>query len=147
MIDVRSAQKVQETNDNSALTFPSLVYKAFVQLVIKHKLSDTAANDIIKLFKKFHIDLTATLPLNAKSARTLLDSIQIPHILYNKTVVMKYNETEYVLHHRSIFHAVKELLSNIEIFKHCIFDYKPIYTTNNQGEEERCYSELYNGEW
>jgi hypothetical protein len=147
VIDVRSAQKVQETDGNSTPTFPNPAYEAFVQLVTKHKLSDSAANDIIKLFNKFHMDSTATLPSNVKSARSLLDSMQIPHILYNEIVVMKYDQIEYKLYYRSIFDAIKELLSNEEIFKYCTFDYNPEYTTNNKGEEERCYSELYNGEW
>lgn len=34
-------------------------------------------------------------------------------------------------------------LSNRDIFKHCIFEYKPKFTENN----ERCYSELYSGKW
>jgi hypothetical protein len=142
IIDVRFAQET----DNSVMKFPNLAYEAFVQLVTKHKLSDSTANDIIKLFNKFHMDPTATLPSNAKSARTLLDSMQIPHILYSKIVVMEYDQTEYTLYYRSIFDAVKELLSNKEIFKYCIFDYKSKYTTNND-DEERCYSELYNSEW
>src|SRR5205814_4721408 len=126
IIDVRSAQKVQETSN-------------FVQLVTKHKLADSVANNIIHLFNNFHMDLAAILPLNAKSARTLLDSIKISHILYTKTIVMKYNQVQYMLHHRLIFDAIKELLSNKEIFKYCIFDYEPKYTTNNLGERERTY--------
>jgi len=142
IIDVRSAQKVQETNIPIG-SFPNLAYEAFVQLVTKHKLSDSTANDIIKLFNKFHLDPTATLPPNVKSARKLLDSMQIPHILYSKIVVLE----EYTLYYRSIFDAIKELLSKEEIFKYCTFDYKPKYVTNNKGEVERCYSELYNCEW
>lgn len=146
IIDVRSAQKVQETT-SSTLAFPNPAYEAFVQLVTKHKLSDSAANDIIHLFNNFHMDQTANLPSNAKAARTLLDSIQIPHILYKKMIVMEYNQIQYTLHHRTIYDTIKELLSNEDIFKHCVFDYNPAYTTNDNGEQERCYSELYNSEW
>ena len=32
------------------------------------------------------MDPTATLPSNAKAARKLLDSMQIPHILYKKNI-------------------------------------------------------------
>ena len=90
IIDVRSAQKVQETS-NFTSSFPNPAYEAFVQLVTKHKLADSVANNIIHLFNNFHIDLATILPLNAKSARTLLDSIKISHISYTKTIVMKYN--------------------------------------------------------
>ena len=60
IIDVRSAQKVQETS------FPNPAYEAFVQLVTKHKLADSVANDIIHLFNNFHMDPAAILPSNAK---------------------------------------------------------------------------------
>ena len=89
------------------------------------------------------MDLTAKLPLNAKSDRTLLDSMQVIHILYNKTIILK----QYTLYHHPIYDAIKELLSNKEIFKYCIFDYKPEYITNDKNEKKRCYSELYNEKW
>ena len=145
IIDVRSAQKVQETSNSTS--FPNPAYEAFVQLVTKHKLAGSVANDVIHLFNNFHMDPTATLPSNAKAARALLDSIKIPHILYKKTIVMEYNQIQYTLHHRTIVDAIKELLSNKEIFKYCVLDYNPEYITNDKGEQERCYSELYNSEW
>ena len=144
VMDVRSAQTVQETNITS--TFSNPTYEAFVQLVTKHKLSSIVTNDIIHLFNKFHMDQTAILPSNAKAARTLLDSIQVSHVLYSKTTVMKYNQVQYTLHHRTIFDAIKEILSNKKIFKYCVFDYNPSYTTNENGKIERCYSELYDSE-
>ena len=147
VIDVRSAQRLQETTNSTSTTFPNSAYEAFVQLVTKHKLSDSIANDIILLFNNFHMNSTATLPSNAKAARALLDSIQVPHILYNKTIVMEYDQIQYTLYHRTIYDAIKELLSNEEIFKYCIFDYKPKYVTNDRSEKERCYSELYDSEW
>ena len=146
VIDVRSVQRLQETA-NSTLSFPNPAYEAFVQLVTKHKLSDSVVNDIIHLFNNFHMDPVAILPSNAKAARVFLDSIQIPHILYKKTIVMEYDQIQYTLHYRTIFDAIKELLSNKELFKYCVFDYNPEYTTNDKGEQERCYSELYNSEW
>ena len=48
IIDVRSAQKVQETSNSTS--FPNPAYEAFVQLVTKHKLADSVANDIILTF-------------------------------------------------------------------------------------------------
>jgi hypothetical protein len=60
---------------------------------------------------------------------------------------MEYDKIQYTLYHRTIFDAIKELLSNKELFKYCVFDYNPEYITNDKGEQERCYSELYNSEW
>ena len=146
IIDVRSAQKVQETS-NTIPSFPNLAYEAFVQLITKHHLSDSVANDIIKLFNDFHMVPTATLPSNAKAARKLLDSMQIQHVLYKKTFITEYNQVQYELHHRTIYDAIKELLSNEDIFKNCVFDYMPKYKMNIDGENEKCYGEQYNSEW
>ena len=87
------------------------------------------------------MDPMVTLPLNAKSAKTLLDTMQIPHVLYKKMIVMKYDQVEYMLYHCTIYDAIKELLSNVDILKHCIFDYKPKYVRNDKGDKERCYRE------
>src|SRR5207248_978702 len=105
------------------LSFPNLVYEAFVQLLVKHHLSDSIANDIIGLFNNFHMDPIATLPSNAKVARKLLDSIQIPYVLYKKLIVMEYGQIQYTLYYQTIFNVIKELLCNKEILKHCIFNY------------------------
>ncbi len=147
MIDVRSAQIVQKTNHSTLLSFPNPAYKAFVQLLTKHHLSDSITNDIIGLFNAFHMDSTATLPSNAKAAQKFLDSMQIPHILYKKIIIIEYNQIQYVLHHQTIYDAVKELLSNKNIFKYCVFDYTPKYVTNDEDENEKCYREQYSSEW
>ncbi|CAB4393679.1 unnamed protein product [Rhizophagus irregularis] len=72
LVDVRSIQRIQKTTNLILTTFPNPAYEAFVQLVTKHKLSDSVANDIIHLFNSFSMDLTATLPSNAKAARSRL---------------------------------------------------------------------------
>ncbi|CAB4444770.1 unnamed protein product [Rhizophagus irregularis] len=59
-------------------------------------------------------------------------------------IIIEYNQIQYILHHRTIFDAIKELLSNKEIFKYCIFDYNSDYIMNDKGEQKHCYSELYN---
>jgi hypothetical protein len=93
------------------------------------------------------MDPTVTLPSNAKAARKLLDSMQISHILYKETLVMEYDQIQYVLHHRTVYDAIKELLSNEDIFKYCVFDYIPKYVKNARDEYEKCYGEQYNSEW
>src|SRR2546429_7468954 len=55
---------------------------------------------------------------------------------------MTYMEETYYLHHRQIFDAIKELLSNKEILDNCTFDFKPLYH-----EGQRIYSEQYTGMW
>jgi len=118
-----------------------------MEIVMKHRLPDSTGNEILNWFNEYQMDPLATLPANTKQGRALLDSIDIPHILYKKAAVMEYNSREYVLHHRPLFDAVKELLNNPDIFKHCIFEYTPVFVTNDKGEMERCYEEQYSGKW
>ncbi|CAB4444729.1 unnamed protein product [Rhizophagus irregularis] len=107
---------------------------------------DTIETMVIALKFKvlFYMDPTATLPSNAKAARVFFDLIEISYILYKKMIIIEYNQIQYILHHRTIFDAIKELLSNKEIFKYCIFDYNSDYIMNDKGEQKHCYSELYN---
>src|SRR5256885_9277221 len=55
---------------------------------------------------------------------------------------MTYKEETYYLHYHLIFDAIKELLSNKEIFYNCTFKYTPLYH-----EGQRIYYEQYNGGW
>jgi replicative DNA helicase len=82
------------------------------------------------------------LPTSVKQGRQLLDQIYVPHISFKKSPIMIYKEETYYLHHRPIFDAIKELLSNKEILDNCTFDFKPLY---NEGQ--RIYYEQYNGNW
>ena len=55
---------------------------------------------------------------------------------------MTYKEETYYFHYRPIFDAIKELLSNKEIFDNCTFKYTSLYH-----EGQRIYYEQYNGDW
>jgi len=47
-----------------------------------------------------------------------MDKMNVPHLTYNKTCVIKYNEEEYYLHHRSLINCVKHILSIPDILKY-----------------------------
>ena len=121
--------------------FPSEEFGSFMELISKWNLSDACANDILKFSRKICRD-DVILPTSAKQGRQLLDQINIPHFSFNKVPIMIYKEDTYYLRHRQIFDAIKELLSNPNIFKNCVFEYKPLFH-----EGQRIYHEQYNGEW
>ncbi|CAI2188345.1 15991_t:CDS:2, partial [Funneliformis geosporum] len=98
-VNIRSAQKVQVTNNTMLPSFPNPAYKAFVRLIIKHHFSDSVVNDLICLFNTFYMDPITSLPSNAKAACKLLDFMHIPHIIYRNTVIMEYNQLQYTLYH------------------------------------------------
>ncbi|CAG8657609.1 10430_t:CDS:2, partial [Racocetra fulgida] len=94
IIDMRSAQRLYATTAYRPPTFPHLAYAQFMEIVMKYNLPNSVGNELIGWFNQYKMDLHVVLPTNMKQGRTLLDSINIPHILYTKTVI-KYNGTEY----------------------------------------------------
>ena len=107
----------------------------------KWNLSDACGSDILKFMRKVCRD-DITLPTSVKQGRQLMDQMDIPHISFKKVPIMTYNKETYHLYYRQIFDAVKELLSNKDIFDNCTFKFTPLYDENR-----RIYHEQYNGEW
>jgi Plavaka transposase len=126
---------------NSRPEFPSEEFGDFMELLTKWNLSDACASDILKFSRKIcHDDVI--LPTSVKQGRQLLDRINVPHLSFKKTPIMTYKEETYHLHYRSIFDAIKELLSNKEILDNCTFEFNSLYH-----DGQRIYHEQYNGEW
>src|SRR2546430_1343471 len=114
-IDVRSVTSKPE--------FPSEEFGDFMELLAKWNLSDACGSDILKFSKKICRD-DVNLPTSVKQGRQLLDQIVVPHISFKKSPIMTYKEETYYLHYRPIFDAIKELLSNKDIFTRPLLDYR-----------------------
>jgi hypothetical protein len=127
------------TNDKPE--FPSDEFGEFMELVVKWNLSDACASDILQFSRKI-CDEDTILPSSIKQGRQLLDKMVVPHLTFQKTIIMTHQDEEYYLYHRPIFDAIKELLENRDIFKYCVFDYTPL-----DYEGERIYGEQFNSEW
>jgi hypothetical protein len=145
LIDVEPIPTFESIDIRSLTTkkpeFPSEEFGDFMELLTKWNLSDACASDILKFSKKICRD-DVILPTSTKQGRQLLDEMVVPHISYNKVPIMTYKEETYYLHYRPIFDAIKELLNNDNIFKHCNFEFKPL-----NHENQRIYHEQYNGQW
>jgi hypothetical protein len=99
-------------------SYPNEAYADLMTLVIKHNLSNATGNAIIKFFNK-HANLsTSPLPKSIEKGREFMDKMNVPNLTYNKTCVIKYNEEEYYLHHRSLINCVKHILSIPDILKY-----------------------------
>jgi hypothetical protein len=110
-------------------------------LLTKWNLSEACGSDILKFSRKICRD-DVRLPTSVKQGHQLIDQMNVPHISFKKLPIMTYMEETYYLHHRQIFDAIKELLSNKDIFNNCTFEFKPMYH-----EGQRIYSEQYTGMW
>ena len=135
-LDVRTHQQIQAS-------FPNKTYGDLVILVSTYHLSDSAGNAIIRFFNKYRYDEGVFLPASMKQGRMFLDGINISHITFQKTPIMKYKNAQYFLYHRPIFDAIKELLSNKDIFQWCVFNYTPVYTQ----DDNRVYGEQFSRKW
>ena len=124
-------------NTRDSISFPNTVYADFVKLILKHHLSDTAGNDIIKFFNQYSMRDDCPLLPNTCVARSLVDSMDVPHILYQKTPIMHYKNATYFLYYQLILDTIKELLMKKDIYDSCVFEYHP--ETNDNGE--RVYGE------
>jgi hypothetical protein len=136
--------EVLDITDNSIsneTTFPSDEYGKFMNLLVKWNLSDSCSSDILQFSKSIARE-DVILPTSVKQGRKYLDQLADPYISFKKVAIMQYNEEIYHLHYRQILDAIKELLSNNDIFEHCIFKFTPLHY---QGQ--RVYSEQFNGKW
>ncbi|CAB4437000.1 unnamed protein product [Rhizophagus irregularis] len=138
-INLRSIQNTPE--------LPDAAYTEFMELASTHKFSDSAGNDVLKWFRKYHLQENIVLPTNMAQGREFINSMNIDHLLYLKTKVLTYEDEEYYLHHRPIFDAIKELLSNSDILKNCQWDFSPEYIINDNGQNEHVYGEQWTGLW
>jgi hypothetical protein len=136
--------EVLDITDNSIsneTTFPSDEYGKFMNLLVKWNLSDSCSSDILQFSKSIARE-DVILPTSVKQGRKYLDQLADPYISFKKVAIMQYNEEIYHLHYRQILDAIKELLSNNDIFEHCIFKFTPLHY---QGQ--RVYSEQFDGKW
>jgi hypothetical protein len=116
-----------------------------MSLIVKWNLSDACSNELLRFSKGIARD-NVILPTSIKQGRKSLDQLRESsnksYISFKKIPIMLYNEDIYYLHYRQIFDAVKELLSNTDIFEHCIFKFTPL-----NYENQRIYSEQYTAKW
>ena len=111
-----------------------------MELLVKWNLSDACGSDLLKFTKKICRD-DVILPTSVKQGRQTLDQMNVSHISFKKIPIMSYKDDTYYLYHRQIFDAIKELLSNQNVLKHCIFDFEAL-----NHKDQRVYHEQYNGQ-
>lgn len=112
-----------------------------MNLIVKWNLSDACCNELLQ-FSKGIAREDIILPTSVKQGRKSLDQLNASHLLFKNAPIMLYKEETYLLNYRQVFDAIKELLSNEDIFKYCIFKFTPL-----NYEDQRIYSEQYNGKW
>ena len=126
---------------NDKPDFPSKEFGDFIELLVKWNLSDAYSSDILHFSRNICREDTV-LPTSIKQGHQFLDQMTVPHLHFEKTAIMVYQNETYYLYHWPIFDAIKELLSNANIFEHCVFDFTPLHH-----QAGRIYGEQYNSDW
>ncbi|RHZ73584.1 hypothetical protein Glove_230g169 [Diversispora epigaea] len=116
-------------------------YADLMTLVTKHNLNNKASNTIIKIFNKHSNVSISPLPKNIVVSRRYMDKMN-SRFSYHKYSILSYNNVEYFIHYCSIVNCIENLLSNLEIIKHFIYNYEDLAF-----EEEKSYEEQFTGNW
>jgi hypothetical protein len=124
--ELESNADTEESESEINADYPNEAYGNLMSLVTKHKLSNVAGNAIIKFFNK-HANLSKSpLPKSIEQGRKYMDSMNLPSLTYNKTCVIKYNDEEYYLHHRSLINCVKNILSISDMSQNFALNFEKI---------------------
>jgi hypothetical protein len=100
-----------ESEPEVNLDYPNEAYSDLMTLVTKYKVNNKTGNAMIKFFNKHANLITSPLPKSIEQGRQYMDNMSTPHLIYNKTCVISYNNKEYYLHHRSLINCIKNILS------------------------------------
>ncbi|CAB4445878.1 unnamed protein product [Rhizophagus irregularis] len=101
--------------------FSNNVIKEYAELIIKHNLSQKAADDIRKFFNKW-----SKIPIlnSAKQIQQIIDQTKTRNTEFKKKLVTSLNGVDYFLEYRTIFAAIVELLENDVVADVCKLDYQ-----------------------
>lgn len=114
---------LRETEVGMNADFPNEAYADLMGLVTKHNLSSSAGNAIIKFFNKYANLSTSPLPKSIDQGRKYMDNMNLPTLTFTKTVI-KYNNKEYYLHHRSLINCITNILSIPDISQDFALNFK-----------------------
>ncbi|CAH1768269.1 6224_t:CDS:2, partial [Entrophospora sp. SA101] len=92
--------------------FSNNIAEEYAKLIIKHNLSQNAADDIRRFFNKFSLWSKSPLPNSAKQTHQIIDQIETKNIKFEKKLITSLNGIDYFLEYRTIFAAIAELLEN-----------------------------------
>jgi hypothetical protein len=86
--------------------WPNEAYREFMELIVDGNISNKIGNKIIKLFNKHSNLENLPLPSSTKSGKDYLNQINSPLLDFKEKVIATYNEVDFTLYYRPIFHAI-----------------------------------------
>ncbi|CAB5154582.1 unnamed protein product [Rhizophagus irregularis] len=136
---VSLADAYKDLNNNPEQTlWPSETYKEFMMAVTQYRLSDAAADSMLRILKKHCTD---QLPGSTRKGRTFIDNMDVKGLQFKEKELIIFEEEIYKLHYRPIYDAIKSLVSNSDLTKDFLFDYDEQWEYGLNGSLVRVYSE------
>ncbi|KAF0540853.1 zn-finger domain-containing protein [Gigaspora margarita] len=125
--------------------FPNEAYTNFIVLVTKYKLNNAAENAIISFFNKHSNHSKSPLPKNIKQEKLFMNNMK-SNLLYKKTKILDYDNTEYFLYHMPIMSCIQNILEISNISQTFALEYEELYKTT-KNSKENIYKEQNNEKW
>ncbi|KAF0468033.1 zn-finger domain-containing protein [Gigaspora margarita] len=108
--------------------FSNEAYANLMVLVTKYKLRNAAGNAIISFFNKHSNHSKSLLPKNIKQEKLFMNNMK-SNLLYKKTKVLDYDNTEYFLYHMLLMSCIQNILEISNISQTFALEYEELYKT------------------
>jgi hypothetical protein len=104
-------EEFENPESEACSEFPNDAYKDLMLLIIKHKLSNNAGNDIICFFNK-HSNLTKSpLPKNIQKGRAFMNNMKFSNLEFCKVLITNHRNKDYYLYCQNLIKCIKNILS------------------------------------
>ena len=130
---------LKESESEVNADYPNEAYGDLMAMVTKNKLNNKTGNAIIKFFNKHSNLATSPLPVSIEQGRKYMDIMNIPGLSFQQTCIIKYNNTEYYLHHRSLLNCVKNILSIPDILQNFALTFENLEVRNHDNYDNYLY--------
>src|SRR2546429_3117507 len=114
-----------------------------MELIVENNVSNKTGDKFIKFFNKYSNLKESPLPKSTKNGKDYLNQINSPSVDFKEKVVATYEEVDFKLYYRPIFHAIQALLQRPEVNDK--FVHKGILKKDVDGI--RIFGEVYEGNW
>jgi hypothetical protein len=86
--------------------WPNDAYRDFMELIVENNVSNKTGDKFIKFFNKYSNLKESPLPKSTKNGKDYLNQINSPSVDFKEKVVATYEEVDFKLYYRPIFHAI-----------------------------------------
>jgi len=114
--------------ESKQILWPSETFKEFMIAVIQHRISDAAADSMLRIIKKH---CNESLPSSTQKGRILMNQMDIKNLNFETRDLVEFEGKTYKFQYLPIFNAIKNLISNPDLTKDFLLDYQEQWELDN----------------